>query len=154
MPVPATCVCTPERNLPASAASFARRALVVLPLPGRGDQLFLALRDVGLASRAAAATATAAHLLRLRELALEWIGLDKRHVGARFRMSILRRGIKADQIPGNQLEIFQAQRRRAAHILRARLLRQVNRLFRSTVDRVVEAHFVQRQTHPTPLRQR
>ncbi len=74
----------------------------------------------------AAATASAAHLLRLRELALKRICLDKSDVGARFGMSVLRRGVEAHQIPWNQLEIFQAQRGGAAGALRPRLLQQVD----------------------------
>ena len=133
---------------------FGRGALVVLPLPGCGDQLFLAFGDVGLASHPAAATAAATHLLRLRELALERVCLDKRHVGARFRMSILGRGIKANQVSRNQLEIFQAQRRRAAHVLRARLVVAAQPFFRSTVDGIVEAHLVQAKLDPMPSRRR
>ena len=108
-------VCTPERNLPASAASFAVAALSFCRFQVAAIISFSRFEMSVWLPAAAATTAATAHLLRLRELALEWVCLDKGHVGARFRMTVLRRGVEADQIAGNQLEILQAQRGGAAH---------------------------------------
>ena len=66
-----------------------RSGLVVLLLPGCGNQLFLALGDFGLVTALTASTTTAASaaaLLRLRKLALERIDLDE---GISVRASLL-----------------------------------------------------------------
>ena len=51
---------------------------------------------------AATAATPAARCLRLRELALEGIGLDEEHVGARFGAGILRRGVEAHDVARHQ----------------------------------------------------
>ena len=79
-------------------------------LPGFGDDFLFALGDVVLIAHAAApATTSAARLLRLREFALERIGLDEEHVGARFGVRVLGRGVDADDVAGHHLEIFQGK---------------------------------------------
>ena len=71
---------------------------------------------------AAATTTASTHLLRLGKLSLERVRLDKRHVGTSFRMPVFSGRVEAHQIPGNQLEILQAQGSGAAHVLGTRLL--------------------------------
>ena len=120
-----------------------RRSLLVLLLPGCGDQLFFALGYIGLVvalSATATAAASTAALLRLGELALKGIDLDEADVGARLAVTVLRGGVDAHQIAGHQLEIFQRQHVRTIGILLARCLQQVHIVVRPAVDRIVKVH--------------
>ena len=86
--------------------------IVFALLPPRGgDDLFFALGDFGLIALAAApaATAATAGLLRLREFALEGIGLNEEHVAASFGVRVLCGGVDADQIARNEFEVFEAR---------------------------------------------
>ena len=92
---------------------------IALLLPGRGDDLFFALGDFGLialAAASAASAAPAASLLRLREFALEGIGLDKEHIRARFRTGVLGRGVDADNVARDELEVLEREGGRAVRL--------------------------------------
>ena len=60
-----------------------------------------------------AAAATAAHLLRLRVLALEGLRLDEEHVAAAGGQRVARGGVHAHDVARDELEIFQVERGRA-----------------------------------------
>ena len=127
-----------------SAAFCGVTVLSALLLPGGGDDFFFALRDVVLiAAHAAAPAASSSHLLRLGEFALERIGLDEEHVGARFRFVVLRRGVNAHQVAGNELEILQSEHGRAIGFFCALLLEQIDGLLGAAIYRIVQREFVQ-----------
>ena len=133
-----------------------RGVLVALLLPGCGDDFLFALGDVVLIAAHAAATAatSAARCLRLREFALERIGLDEGNVGARFGVRVLGRGVEADDVAGHQLEIFEGKNGGAVGLLRALLLEQIDRLLGPAVHRIVQRHLGRRRIRrrPSPRR--
>ena len=90
--------CASERNWPCAAASFARRGLVVLLLPRRGDQFFLALGDLGLVVLPPPPPPPPPPPLccdceNSRSNGSTWMKLI---FGARLAVAIARRGIDAD----------------------------------------------------------
>ena len=118
------------------------RVLVALLFEGGRDDFFLALRDLRrvIALPSSAASTTAAARLRLRKFALERVGLNEHHVGVRFRVGVLGRGVDADQIARQQFEILQRQSGRSAGFLLALLRKQIHRLLRASVDRIMQLH--------------
>ncbi len=91
------------------------RRLIVLLLPGGGDQFFFAPRDVGLVAGTlpTSTAAASASLLRLRELALKRVHLDEADVCLRLLMTIFSGRIQADDVAGDDLKTLQAQGSRA-----------------------------------------
>ena len=121
-----------------------RRVLLSLLLPGRGDDLLFALRDVVLvALTAAAAPAPAAGCLRLREVSLEGIGLDEEDVGAGIGAGVFRRCIQAYHVARNQFEIFERKHGGTVGLFHALLLEQIGRLFGAAVDRIMQVESAQ-----------
>ena len=92
---------------------------------------------------ASPASSSAAHLLRLRKLTLEWIGLDKGNICTRLGMAIPGGRIDTYQIPRHQLEVFQAQRRSTVYLLGPCLLRYIDGFLRAAVHRVMQGYLVQ-----------
>ncbi len=117
--------------------------LVAVLFESLRDDLLLALRDLlgVVASTAASTTTSAATALGLRKLALERVGLDKHHIGVGFGaggIGVLRGGVDADQIAGNELETFERKRCRAVSFLCAFFRKHIHRNLGAAVDRIMQ----------------
>ncbi len=108
------------------------RAGSLLLVPGGGDDLFLALRDLILlvAVIATASAATAAFLLRLGVVALERLRFDEEDVGLRSSARVASGGVEAHHIAGLHLEIFERDDGAAVRFLGAFRLEQRTWSFR------------------------
>ena len=91
------------------------------------------------------ATASAAHLLRLRIRVFEGHGLDEVHIGLRRALAVARRGVNADDVARHEFEVLERKHGVAFGLLHALLIQQIDYFFRTAVDGVVKVQFLKRK---------
>src|SRR5208337_4179239 len=122
---------------------FGSGGVVILLLPGSGDQFLFALRNFRLVVRFPASAGTAAVLLRLRKFALKGFDLNERNVGARFTVAIPSSSVEAYQITGHQLIVLQRKHIGALSAFCTGRFEQIHIAVRPAIHGIVEVNFMQ-----------